>query len=277
MKLKISLLIITSISMLAFVPHEPHMSTDEQLNLFEIWNERYNTNFKSNLELEEYRIKNPQLFSFNIKNSSVEIISSFHDSDHDFGYYTKEKNNNKKELLFEITKYGIFKNGEYKENINTEKSIGFYIIQNESNTTWTNEDENQLVVYDVPDVNKLLMAWESNSFKNSNKDFNDVVVEIDHDSGLFMMFGKNGSEGIATILGLASGLYRISSPDSFNLYDDLLKLPFLWMAVNGELSSPPRHIEPIPETQTGFILILGLISLYIYRLFFSKQKEKSDG
>lgn len=274
MKLKISLLIITSISMLAFIPHDTHMSTDQQLNLFEIWNERYDTDFKSNLELEEYRIKTPQLFSFNIKNSSVEIISSFHDSDHDFGYYTKEKNNNKKELLFEITKYGIFKNGEYKEIINTEKSIGFYITQIESNTTWTSEDENQLVVYDVPDVNKLLMAWESNSFKNSNKDFNDVVVEIDHDSGLFMIFGKNGSEGIATILGLTSGLSGISSSSSDN-YNDLWKLPLLWAASGEEPNAPSRHV--IPETQTGFILILGLISLYIYRLFFSRQKEKSDG
>lgn len=267
--------IITAISILTFIPHDSHLSTDKQLNLFEIWNKRYNTtDFRSNLELEKYRIKTPQLFSFNIKNSSVEIISSFHDSDHDFGYYIKEKNNYKKELLFEITKYGMFKNGEYKENINTEKSIGFYITQIESNNTWTTEDENQLVVYDVPNVNKLLMIWESDSFENSNKDFNDVIVEIDHDSNLFMMFGKNGSEGIATILGLASGLSGIPSPESSDSYDDLWKFPLLWIAGNGESSSPPRYIKPIPETQTGFILILGLISIYIYRLFFSVRRRK---
>jgi len=88
------------------IPAEPWTSGDEQLNLFEIWNERYGTDYVSNLQLEEYRLEDAQLFAVGRDGGSVEAVARFHESDHAFGYYTRTNGEIEQELLFRYHELG---------------------------------------------------------------------------------------------------------------------------------------------------------------------------
>ncbi|MFP4193186.1 MAG: hypothetical protein ACLFU6_14085, partial [Candidatus Hydrogenedentota bacterium] len=187
------------------IPAEPWTSADEQLNLFEIWNERYGTDYVSNLELEEYRLEDAQLFAVGQRGGSVEAVARFHESDHAFGYYKQTNGEIEQEFLFDVTDWGMIEGDEYRETLPLEFSIGFYAKPGNFPHTWFSEPalqaephtgQPQLAVYEAPEFGKLLLAWEANPVEDSNKDFNDLVVELDQGPGGMILFGRGGLGGL---------------------------------------------------------------------------------
>lgn len=274
------------------IPAEPWTSADEQLNLFEIWNERYGTDYVSNLELEEYRLDDAQLFAVGRDGGWVEAVARFHESGHESGYYTQADGEIEQEFLFDVTDWGMLEPGKYRETLPLEFSVGFYAMPQDLSHTWFSEPalqaephtgQPQLAVYEAPEFGKLLLAWEANPVEGSNKDFNDLVLELDHGPGGMILFGRGGLGGLM-FAGLGIHAIELVTSSSGGGGRGFLGLPVgpnLPIAPPGfpdppfgPPKSPPlpperpeRPLEIIPEPETVVILLLGLgaLAFHAYR------------
>ncbi len=278
------------------IPSEPWTSGDEQLNLFEIWNEHYGTDYVSNLELEDYRLENAQLFAVGRRGGAVEAVARFHESDHEFGYYTRTNGEIERETLFRVTDWGMLEREKYRETLPLDFSIGFHATPLDLYHTWFSEPalqeephagQPQLAVYRAPEFGKLLLAWEANPVDGSNKDFNDLVVEVDYGPGGMILFGRGGAEGlmfaglgIHAIELVTAGSGRrgrgfwwppiwpsmpIAAPGFPELPPDIEPGPPKGPTLPPARSERPLEVVPEPETVVILLLGLGAAAFHAYR------------
>jgi len=178
----------------------------------------------------------------------------------------------------------------YRETLPLDFSIGFYAIPRDLSHTWFSEPalqeephsgQPQLAVYQAPEFGKLLLAWEANPVEGGNKDFNDLVVELDQGPGGMILFGRGGLGGLM-FAGL--GMHAIelvtasSGPRGPGFWGLLppgrIEPPGFPDPPFGPPKSPPlppgppdEPLEVIPEPETVVILLLGLgaLAFYAYR------------
>ena len=250
-------------------PAEPWGPDDPQLNLYEIWNELYDTDYTTNADLDEYRIERARIFSITGRGARAEARARFHDEVPEFGYYLIDAEGElQKEILFEeVDAYGILPRDEYAETFRARRSIGFYSSPHEALEWFTEpalqepfgyEDELHVLIYEAPN-GKLLLAWEADPFDESNRDYNDLVVEVDLREGVAFL-GRGAGWGLL-IPGLTAGAAVSSSggDNGYRLWP--LAFAFRYYRESIDPPSPPNPPQVVPEPETYALLLMGFAML----------------
>ena len=172
-------------------PAEPWVNGEPgaEYNLYEIYNEVYDTTFTSNSDMDALQVEDDVFFSLLGDAPSVTARAHFAYYAQTFGYYETDENGDPvlggdsmpiMNELFTITEQGFVDETAsldgLPENFGFYDSIGFMHWFSDSSL---NNGEDHLVVYAVEgQENTFVLAWEDVPLELSDMDYNDLVLTV---------------------------------------------------------------------------------------------------
>jgi hypothetical protein len=202
------------------LPNDTDMNpppADLEASLYEIYNDRYNTNFTTNADMNSLQIDDPGLFSPSLapEGFTAQPIANWAFMTQNFGYYTTDETTG--DITF-TELFGDLNNTQTNPGavveFNPGEDFGFYNAAHLPESfyapgefpgyengqfgpgaighTWYSQmslhdanygvvpTEDHMLFYATADPNVFLLAWEDLPFEHpeSGFDFNDLVVEI---------------------------------------------------------------------------------------------------
>ncbi len=262
------------VASVGLVPVEPWTPEDETLNLYEIFNALYETEYVTNRELEPLRIEPAQRFQPGAGRVTAEARSRFAGHDKTFGYYVDTDGGEvDRRDLFTVTATGILERGEFEESFSAGDAVGFYMRSEGTGQIWHSDpalndsawaDEQHLIVYNSPEDNAFLLVWEEHPYDRADLGFTGLAVELHLGPGGFIL--PYSAAALAFPL-----LAMMGDPSSggLGLFPPSFVTPGLpRFGPPGPNPRPPGPPQIIPEPDTIALFGIGfacLGAMYVYR------------